>query len=47
VTVCDLDKSFTSDNKSSPQSFGKSALLSGRRRMHSPTACASSSLYNA
>ena len=34
-------------NKSSPKSFGKSASLFLRRRMHSPTACASCSLYNA
>jgi len=29
-----------------PKSFGKSASLPPRRRMHSPTACASCSLYN-
>jgi len=34
-------------NKSSPKSFGKSASLLQCRRMHSHTACASCSLYNA
>jgi len=34
-------------NKSSPKSFGKSMSLPPRRRMHSPTACASCSQYNA
>jgi len=33
------------NNKSSPQSFGKSASLPPLQR-HSPTVCASCSLYN-
>jgi len=35
------------NNKSSPKPFGKSTSLSPHRRMHSPTACASCSLYSA
>jgi len=34
-------------DKSSPKSFGKSVSLPLHQRMHSPTACASCSLYNA
>ena len=33
-------------NKSFPKSFGKSASLFPRRRMHSPTACASCTMRN-
>jgi len=45
-TIKSRPKYVNIQNKSSPKWFGKSASLSPPRRMHSPTACASCSLYN-